>query len=1042
MPVIPFTEKLHFYPEMKSILSLLLLLFTIPSLAQRGVIHYTRENGLIANKVRDVAYDSKGFLWIATGSGIDRFDGQRFIHFQHDPDDRNTICSNHIMRIAYDSKGFVWAATMNGGLIRISTKTLRVKNYFHDPAKPGSISDNRATAIFIDPDGETWISPHYRGLDYYDMKHDRFVNYRPTSQIAGLNPRRADLFSSIVADRNDPDIFWCASLDGLFSFNRKTRRWKHFPVTKNTFMEHTVLTEYEPSLRCLEQDGKGNLYIGTWGGGLLYFDKNQGLYRRFLFQSLLPPSGVRNSITDVKWRDSRYLYVCAEHFDFLLFDTKTKEFIRYDEAERSISTPSRIARNGTQIAIAGSELGLYIHNESLIFGERERYPFDIRQMAFNTTKDEWLACNGSNQGEVFFRDAAGNGKVYRLFNRKSETEFEFHFVKYMGKNGYFAVGTDRIARFSPETGLKQCVLFSTLAAKVNPTLLVPTSVFNDGDSVLWIGTKYGGMLHYSVRSGKLDVFLKGTGDPARQPLHNSWFFSFTKYGNTLYYGYEEGIGAIDLRTGTFYRPEFAGLLPRDQIRSLAIDGKGILWVGTLANGIFELDTKKKKILHVITDKMGLQTQQANALVFDNHNCLWVLNPNCVAVINRSNYSIQSLENQHGMTGVYDIALHGNRLYFLQNNGYITSLSGSPLPAFNSPEPYIQRVRELNDLPFTNNKHSFAYDENNLGFEFGVLDYSNSTNNFVSYRLKGLENAWRSGNGKDEATYYNLPGGKYVFQVRLVEDGRTRIAEYPFKIIPPFWTHWWFILLAVLAVAFSLGWYIRLRIRRIESTERMHTEFNRQINEMESKALRAQMNPHFLFNSLNSIRLFILKNEVESASDYIAKFSKLLRMILNHSRLDSITVYDEIQTLKLYLEFERLRFDHGFEFDIEIDGQEVLDYHLPPMIIQPFVENAIWHGLMPRQDDNGYIRVSFEIQPGLLYVTVRDNGIGREKARINNRRASLKEGSVGLKITKDRLRTLTKRTKRLNDYVIEDLTDENNLAMGTLIKLYFETEEKP
>jgi sensor histidine kinase YesM len=222
---------------------------------------------------------------------------------------------------------------------------------------------------------------------------------------------------------------------------------------------------------------------------------------------------------------------------------------------------------------------------------------------------------------------------------------------------------------------------------------------------------------------------------------------------------------------------------------------------------------------------------------------------------------------------------------------------------------------------------------------------------------------------------------------------------------------------------------------------MRTEFDRQINEMESKALRAQMNPHFLFNSLNSIRLFILKNEVESASDYIAKFSKLLRMILNHSRQDMITVYDEIQTLKLYLEFERLRFDKGFEFDLQIDGQEVLDCYLPPMIIQPFVENAIWHGLMPRPDDKGYIKVSFQKEPGRLYVTVLDNGIGRDKARENDRKASLKEGSVGLQITKERLRTLTRRTGRLNDFVVEDLMDEKNRPKGTLIKLYFETEDK-
>ena len=183
---------------MKQLLVFWFLAITIPLTAQRGVANYTRENGLVSNEISDVTYDSKGFLWIATDKGIDRFDGQRFIHFQHDPDDKNTICTNRIMRISYDPKGYVWAATMNGGLIRISTKTLRVSNYKYQRGKKNGIADNRSTAIFIDSDRETWICPHYRGLDYYDSKRDYFVNYRPTDQFPNLNPRYANLFSSVI----------------------------------------------------------------------------------------------------------------------------------------------------------------------------------------------------------------------------------------------------------------------------------------------------------------------------------------------------------------------------------------------------------------------------------------------------------------------------------------------------------------------------------------------------------------------------------------------------------------------------------------------------------------------------------------------------------------------------------------------------------------------------------------------------------------------------------------------------------------------------
>ncbi len=605
------------------------------------------------------------------------------------------------------------------------------------------------------------------------------------------------------------------------------------------------------------------------------------------------------------------------------------------------------------------------------------------------------------------------------------------------------IGQDRIGSFTPEKGLKEMIRFPKSPTNSDPVSMMPNAVFNDGDSVLWIGTKYDGILHYSIAGNKLQQLRHHPKKPDAGPRHNAWFFSFVKDGHHLYYGYEEGIGAIDLKTKRFFTPAFDRLLPRDVIRCMALDNKGLLWVGTMASGIWVIDIRKNVLVKRINALVGLKSMRIDKLLFDDHNCVWALTPQSVAVIDRSAYQTLTLENQHGMAGIYDIVLDKGNLYFLQKNGFVTSASGSSLPQKNDPIPYIQGLRELNlgSGAYIEQRHRFDYDENNIAFEFGVLDYSNTASNFVSYRLKGLEDNWRSGNSTDEATYYNLPGGSYVFQVRSNENGHERIVEYPLEIIPPFWLQWWFIVLSFVVLTVSSIWFMRSRIRRVQSAERMRAEFSRQINEMESKALRAQMNPHFLFNSLNSIRLFILKNEVESASDYIAKFSKLLRMILNHSRQDSITVYDEIQTLKLYLEFERLRFDHGFEFDIQIDGQEVLACYLPPMIIQPFVENAIWHGLMPRKDDKGYIRISFEMLPGLLYVTVHDNGIGREKARINNRKASLKEGSVGLKITKDRLRTLTRRTKRLNDYVIEDLTDEQGRATGTLIKLYFETEEK-
>ncbi|MCC6701985.1 MAG: histidine kinase [Fluviicola sp.] len=1012
---------------------LILFLSVFTSLfCQRGVMHYTRENGLVSNEVNDITHDEQGFLWLATNNGIERFDGQRFIHFVNDPDDAKSISSNQVNRIIYDRNGFVWCATKNNGLIQINTKTFIVKNFYPNK-QPNGLIDNQINAFCVDANNELWMSPNQSGLCHYSKKNNTFIYTRPSDQYPSLSVEKIDNITAILQDKFKPELLWCTTFDGLFSYNKSTKKWKRYQVRTETLIEKSLLNGSENKLFCLEQDGKGNLYIGLQAGVFLYFDQVQGVFRK-----IEGPSFTQDfqsaTIKSLNWRDKRYLYVCIDAQEFLLFDTKTKTYIRYDEAERTIKTPNHVVRFGSQIAVCSQTNGFYIHNEELIFGQRIQAGKGIVDLAVNSKTGDYLkAYNFPSNQLVLSKNGA-----QQLFPLDQSIEIlEIHS---MHRNGFVILAKDRLLQLTATGTLKTLTVFGKKNGLLDDDLTALTA-FNDGDSILWIGTKMNGLMYYSFKTNSLKHSFNKTKNSQNNRVELSSVQCFVKHKNQLFFGLDQGLGVLDLRTKKRVFPSFLTSIPRDQIRSLAISSKKQLWIGTESNGVLIIDLEKQQIVNRVTARMGLQSQQVDQIVFDKLGHAWIKNPACIAIVNTRNLSVSSLESRHGMENVQKIIVCEELLFFLVPHGYIQGTIRSRFPKAIPPKPYIQRVKVLNGELLQLNKKTFAYDQNNLTFEFGVLDYSNGTNNFVSYRLKGLDENWRSGNGKDQADYYNLSGGNYVFELRVIEDGKIVSVEYPFKIIPPFWKRWWFIAFIVIVIAFSIWFYVKLRIRRIENTERMKVDFNAQIREMEAKALRAQMNPHFLFNSLNSIRLFILKNEVENASDYIAKFSKLLRMILNHSRQDMITVYDEIQSLKLYLEFERLRFDGGFDFDLQIDGQEVLDCQIPPMIIQPFVENAIWHGLMPRMDDKGYIMVSFKKTPGMLSVIVQDNGIGREKAKVNNTKKSLKEGSVGLQITKDRLRGLTLRTNRMNDFEIIDLYDDNQKAIGTLVKLNFETGEK-
>jgi LytS/YehU family sensor histidine kinase len=200
-----------------------------------------------------------------------------------------------------------------------------------------------------------------------------------------------------------------------------------------------------------------------------------------------------------------------------------------------------------------------------------------------------------------------------------------------------------------------------------------------------------------------------------------------------------------------------------------------------------------------------------------------------------------------------------------------------------------------------------------------------------------------------------------------------------------------------------------------------------------------MNPHFIFNALNSVQQYILQGNVTEANRYLSKFSKLQREVLNNSDQNFIPLEKELEVLNLYLELEQLRFDGSFEYNIQLDKAiDIDEIKIPPMIIQPFVENSIWHGLMPKQGER-WVKIEFTFsQDDLLVCTVTDNGIGREAANRLKQNAHPQHQSKGLSLVYDRLNILRQQYEQAFDVSIRDQTDSDGLPAGTEVKLYIYT----
>jgi tetratricopeptide (TPR) repeat protein len=225
----------------------------------------------------------------------------------------------------------------------------------------------------------------------------------------------------------------------------------------------------------------------------------------------------------------------------------------------------------------------------------------------------------------------------------------------------------------------------------------------------------------------------------------------------------------------------------------------------------------------------------------------------------------------------------------------------------------------------------------------------------------------------------------------------------------------------------------LEIHRLEG-EKAKAALQQRAKELEIQALRSQMNPHFIFNCLNAINRFILSHETEAASDYLTKFSRLMRMIMNHSRHSVISLAEELEVLQLYLDMEKLRFKDAFDYIIVQDEEiDASDIHIPPLLLQPFVENAVWHGLM-HKTERGLLTVSLHPDNDILCCIIQDNGIGREKARTLKSKSAQKHKSMGLQITAERLTLLTGNGSPGHFFDIEDLYDEEGRPAGTKVVL--------
>ena len=222
-----------------------------------------------------------------------------------------------------------------------------------------------------------------------------------------------------------------------------------------------------------------------------------------------------------------------------------------------------------------------------------------------------------------------------------------------------------------------------------------------------------------------------------------------------------------------------------------------------------------------------------------------------------------------------------------------------------------------------------------------------------------------------------------------------------------WGEAWFKGFIINGVFVLLFFFYRMSLYQIRREEHLKSDFEKRLHNLEMSLLRAQMNPHFIFNCLNSIDYYILKNETDTASDYLNRFSRLIRLILQNSRANRVNLKDELEALKLYIEMESLRFEGKFEYELKVEkGLRLSDFEIPPMLLQPYVENAIWHGLL-HKNEVGKLDLVLTKKGLELFFIIQDNGVGREASRALHSKTATAKKSMGMRITEDRINLINR-----------------------------------
>lgn len=983
---------------------LLISLLTLGPLQaqQYNFINYSTESGLGQSQVRTIAQDKYGYLWLGTLAGLAKYDGKKFLNYSI----QNGLIDNQIFSLATDRNNGLWIGTMGG-----------INYYDGEKFKSWLFKEEMAeimvNAIAQDKNGHLWLATDGAGLCKFDG--DRFTYFSEENGLTNNFVRTACL--------DDKGILWLGTKGGLCFYDG--REFKT--------LDSSLVQPYNVSHIFMDKQKK--LWFSTFGEGVYKYDGSS-------FKNYRESDGLINDFVRSTIQDSDGNYWFASKFGLSRFDGKT--FMRFTEAEG-------LPLDNTNIVFEDKERNIWIGsdgkglckflgetftnltvNDGLSSNIVMSVLEDKNQNLWFSTFDRGITKKEGNKNVLYNTDGLLNNNTIWASLKTHNNDLWFctsdgvtrfdgkNFRNYLESDGLGARIVYSICQDSKDNlwfGTTRGVSvfdgehFKNYVSGVDNIGKNVANIVEDKSGRLWFATKNG---LYKLENGRFSKYTTADG-----LSHNTLFSLAVDKNNCLWIGSKAGLNYYDGKT-------FSKLVIGDEFNSnnigfLILDGKENLWIGT-TSGVFWLDAKeyvrsRKTIFRHYTIFDGLPGMECNqnAVYKDHLGNIWM-----------------------GTTeGVirYDPNI---RNFHSSNRDPITHISGVRL--FLKDTNWTRVTKEIDPVTHLPVGLKVNYQTRHFSFDYIGIKLSNPSSVRYRYMLEGFDDTWSSPTDATFATYSNLPSGKYTFKVIAgdVTGNWNRLpATFSFEILPPFWTRWWFITLCILSVLFILWALYKLRVNEIRKKHAaQQLEYKSRLLVLEHQSLNSSMNRHFIFNALNSIQYYMNKEDKLSAHKYLSRFAKLIRMNLDSSMSNLVPVSEEISRLDLYLQIESMRFEDKFDYRIVIgDDVDTESIEIPPMLLQPYVENSILHGILP-SDKKGIIEIRVEQNEarGIVF-SIEDNGIGTEESKTRKLTQRNPHVSRGTTITAQRIQLLG----AMNDINISihgpfDLKDSENRVVGTRVEL--------